>query len=399
MRVYQKENLRKKEIIFLTAAFLKFLVQALNMSVIPTMIGAETCQKLFKVFTYTSYLLVALGVAISLDTSYSKRETVIMSIMLVVTVAGSIYSGNDILLLMLYVYGAKDISIERVIRWFCAWMITAFVLIVAGSQIGLIENWVFFAETSRPRWGLGYTYPTHTSSVLFMCVLLFCYVRKDKLSVWEILLIEAVNYWMYKYTDSRAGVMLVALIPIVFYLMKFIKQPIRESKLECILKFSFLICAAAIWIMTICYNGTGILGKIDSILSSRLYYGQYSMRTYGVHLFGQKIQWVGWGGIGYTKQELSGVYNYVDSSYLQLLLVNGLLVWTMIMVGWTITSIYAVNRNNRYLAWALAFLALYCMVEQWLMNLGANPFLLFWAEPLFASSAQKTISFSWDRKV
>ncbi len=132
--------------------------------------------------------------------------------------------------------------------------------------------------------------------------------------------------------------------------------------------------------------GKGILGLMNTLLSSRLSIAQSSIKLYGIHLFGQNIHWVGWGGWGHTQTQLSGVYNYVDTSYLKLLLDNGLIVWFVIMLGWTITSVKAYKTNNRYLLFALAFLAVYCLVEQWLMNLGANPFVIYLALFIFGDT-------------
>ena len=142
--------------------------------------------------------------------------------------------------------------------------------------------------------------------------------------------------------------------------------------------------------MTMKYNDQGILKSINSLLSNRLYYSQYSMKTYGVHLFGQKIAWVGWGGYGHTTFQLTQTYNYVDTSYLKLLLENGILVWGVIMLGWTWTSVCAYKHNNIYLLLSLGILAGYCMVEQWLMNIGANPFVLMLAYPIYGMQGTKT---------
>lgn len=384
MRVFRDYKISKRECIFLVAVLLKLVVQMLGMSVIPNLIGTGAFQKISKLATYSSYALVLLS--IYMDVKFTRKDIMSIAVIAAVTVVGSYFAGNKIMLLMLYVYGSKNIDLERMMSWICLVSGALFSFIVAGSKIGIIENWDFFTDTSRPRWGLGFSYPTHTSSALFIVVLLFCYVRKEKLRIWQIVLIEAVNWWMYLYTDSRAGAMLVALLPVVFYLLRFLKKPIRSSRLAWILELAFPVCAIVIIVMTVAYNQKGVLKLINDFLSDRLKYSQYSLQTYGVHLFGQHIEWVGWGGIGHTQTQLAGVYNFVDSSYLQLLLTEGIVVWSMIMLLWTASSFFAVASNNRYLAWALAFLALYCVVEQWLMNIGANPFLIFLSQPLFCSA-------------
>ena len=372
---------REKEIVFFIAVLLKMVVQTVSMSVIPVMVGQELCRNVFKIMTYSSYLLVI--VSFVLNPYFKARELITIAIIVAVSVVGSYFSGNEIMLTMIYIYGAKNISIEKTVKRLSICYILIFLCIVAGSQIGIVEDWDFFAGTDRPRWGLGYTYPTHTSSVLFMVILLYCYLRKRNLKIIEVFLILLLDYWVYKKTDSRAGALLSAMVPILFIFLRLCKKKTYQSKIAWLLQWAFPVCGLLIFFLTINYKDQGIYKTINSLLSSRLYYSQYSMRTYGVHLFGQKIEWVGWGGIGHIQKELTGVYNFVDTSYLKLLLENGIIVWALIMFAWTCTSINAYRKSNMYLLWSLGTLAVYCMAEQWLMNLGANPFVLFLSYPVF----------------
>ena len=195
-----RRSLYKKEQLFFFAILAKMIVQSISMSVIPEMIGMDLCKYIFKIMTYSSYLIVV--VSFLLDPFFKARELIIISIVIAVSVAGSVFSGNEIMLTIIYLYGAKNINIERVIKKLGICNLLLFSLIILLSQIGIIEDWDFFKNTDRPRWGLGYTYPTHTSSALFMAVLLFCYIKKSKLNLFYIVLIEMINYWVFRRTDS-----------------------------------------------------------------------------------------------------------------------------------------------------------------------------------------------------
>lgn len=375
-------GLTGREIIFLIAAILKMIVEMMNLTVIPFMGSQAFYALLFKIMTYSSYLLVV--VSFLLTPGMKTKEFVKVLIIVAITAIGSVFIGNGILLTLIYLYGAKDINVEKVF-WIVGYLyIIIFILIILFSLVGVIDNWDFPQGGIRPtRWGLGFTYPTHTSSVLFMAFLIFCYLKKERMTILMVVILEVINLGIFLYTDSRAGMMLSSVTPIVFYLLKFTKKEYSKNKVGWILQFSFPLCAVITYICTMLYNGQGILEKINGWLSGRLYYSNYSMNIYGVHLFGQRIQWVGWGGIGHTQTQLSDVYNFVDSSYLKLLLENGIIVWLLIMVLWITISIYAYRNNKKYLLWALTFLAIYCTVEQWLMNLGTNPFLIFLALCIF----------------
>ena len=314
-------------------------------------------------------------------------------VLVAITSIGSYFAGNEIMLTLIYLYGAKDIDVEKVFQIIGYLYILLFILIVTLSFLGIIENWEYAPDGARAaRYCLGYTYPTHTSSVLFMSVLIFCYIRKERLNLVHVAVLELINLWIFFFTDSRSGMMMCAMIPIVFYLLKFRKKEFRKSILGWLQQWSFPVCAILIYVTTkfYTYRESGIMYRIDKWLSWRLYYSNYSLNKYGVHLFGQKIEWIGYGGLGHTKTQLADIYNFVDTSYLKLLLDNGLIVWLLIMIMWTTVSIIAYRKNQRYLTWALTFLAIYSLVEQWLMNLGTNPFLLFLGVYIFRAIVQKT---------
>lgn len=380
-------DLTGREILFIIAVVLKMIVEVLSLTVIPYMAGQEFCGIVFKILTYTSYGLVV--VSFLLTPKITTAELIRIMVLVAVTAVGSYFAGNGIMLTLIYLYAAKDIDVEKVFRILGYIYILLLILIIVLSLLGIIENWDYSQSKDRPtRWCLGYTYPTHTSSVLFMAILIYCYIQKERLNLIQIAILELANLWLFTYTDSRAAMMICAVIPIVFYLLKFRKKEFRKSILGWLQQWSFPLSAILIYAVTMAYKATGFFAKLDIWLSGRLRYSYYSMNEYGIHLFGQKIEWVGYGGMGHTFTSLKDVYNFVDSSYLKILLENGLIVWLLIMIMWTAVSIIAYRNNKRYLTWALTFLAVYSMVEQWLMNLGTNPFLIFLGAYIFRAVIQ-----------
>ena len=390
-----KLTLSKREMLFLTAVVLKMMAQTISISVIPFMIGEGISTYVFKFMTYSSYLLVLLSFFI--DVKITKIEICKIILLVLVTIVGSYYAGTDIMLTLVFIYGLKNIAPEKIVKKAGKIYICIFSIIVFCSVIGIIENWDFFADTDRPRWGLGYTYPTHTSSVFFMAVLLFCYIKRNRITIIWVLCIEGLNIWLFSYTDSRAGMILSAITPVVFWAIKHNRK--SKSVIDWLLQWAFPICALLMIFMSLKYDGSGVLNKVNALLSDRLYLSGKALKTYGIHLFGQKIAWIGLGGMGHTQTALSGEYNYVDSSYIRILLDNGALIWSMLIVGWTNTSIKAYKTHNRYLLWTLALLAAYFIIEQWLMNLGANLFLLYLSYNLYNPLKKKNTCYCFGESI
>ena len=57
---------------------------------------------------------------------------------------------------------------------------------------------------------------------------------------------------------------------------------------------------------------------VNDLLTGRLSLSYEGIQNYGIHLFGQAIEWVG-GTVYYDTETDFSSYNYVDSSYIQLL--------------------------------------------------------------------------------
>lgn len=75
--------------------------------------------------------------------------------------------------------------------------------------------------------------------------------------------------------------------------------------------------------------------------------GQWAIQKYGITVFGQPIEWV---GAGILNDGFAENYNYVDCSYLQLLLMYGIIPFIFI-IGIYIYGIFRSIKNDNY--WAV----------------------------------------------
>lgn len=363
----------RRELLFFVALFLEVLAMLISLTTIPYMVNTDICNLFLRFLRYLGYILVLFKIL--LDT-YDKKELLKTCCIILLLLGNALFVGNAVLCGFLFIWGAKNINFEKIAPIMLVWFLAGVIITIGGSQIGFIDDWSYFATSSRPRNAIGYFYPSHAASALLYTVLLFCYVFKQRLKVWHIVLIELLNYWQYCQTDSRTGFVLVLVIPVAFYLLKYLKKDIFGTVLGNILSMAFPISLVVSLFTSLAYHPTGNWQKLNSFLSGRLQLGHDALYDYGVHLFGQKIEWIGYGGLGHSVQELKGTYNYVDCSYIKILLENGIVIWVIFMLGFCIASIYAVRENNKYMALALAFVAGYSIIEPRLIEIGFNPFVL-----------------------
>lgn len=85
-------------------------------------------------------------------------------------------------------------------------------------------------------------------------------------------------------------------------------------------------------------------------------------------LLGTKIEW-----IGFSHNATAGAYNYVDCSYMQILLENGLIPLVIIIAVYTYIMYMAVKEKDFYLQTAVLLITAFSITEPRLLNLAYNP--------------------------
>ena len=130
-----------------------------------------------------------------------------------------------------------------------------------------------------------------------------------------------------------------------------------------------LICSFSIAIHAFYNSSSRIWRAFNDLLSGRLELGKNGIADFGYTLFGQKIEWIGFSleGTGTEK------YNYVDCSYLRLLLEYGLFFLIVVIFIYSIIMYKAISQKNYFLAWVIAFVLVISITEPRLMNLTFNP--------------------------
>ena len=374
---------RSREAIYCAALMLAMFCFIADTSVLPYMLGEAVSDMILKILRYLSYALVVCSIV--LRPGYSVRTIASVALVMLLAALNARHVGNTLMLTLLFAVGMIGMDYHRVAKAQLALMTAMFLFIVIGSLAGLMENWGFDLTTKRPRYCLGFFYPSHTASLFFYGVLLFCFVMGSRLRLWHIGVIALMDLWQYTYTDARAGTVLALLAAVCVWLSRFGKAPGRVVRV--LLPSAFVLCAAACLILTWAYqSGPVDLTALDNLLAKRLSMQQNALQSFSVRPFGQQITWIGHGGTGHTQLAAGERYNYVDSSYIKVLLDQGAVMWAVLLAGFTAASVRAVRRGEWALVIVLAFSAVYASVEQWWIHLGYDPFFIL-IGALFAPDA------------
>lgn len=244
-------------------------------------------------------------------------------------------------------------------------------LTVILSLLGIIPNDVSLSNAGgfyRERYSLGFLYTTYFPNYLLSVLIEFYYLKRE--SKWDFLsliIFAILNIVSYKYTMTRLSYGMIWMI-LLLSLLKRYRYPIRAIEImkRCFYRYSFLICAGIALLLTALYDSQNRwLKMLNDLLSQRLRFGQNGLMLWGVSLFGASVEW----------NTDASSYNYVDSSYVNILICYGVIIFLFVVIGFTITQAKTSKNRNETLCVCLSIWAVRGIVDPQLFLIWFNPFM------------------------
>ena len=256
---------------------------------------------------------------------------------------------------------------------------------------------------------------TDFASHYFWIIGPYLWFRGKKITWGELFALAGLNLFVYSLTASKTTLLCISVLLFFAFIMKLcsmfkakglnlmIPQQLKSvgrgilSVFDYCCKYSFLIAAAvAIFLAVIYTNSSPFLVKLNNMLHWRLSLGHRGIVEYGIHFFTSYIPIYG------MSSSADGFYNFIDCSYMKLLLSNGILMLVFYLLSMTAIQI----RHKKYIYGAaiLAVCALSCFEEHHLSEVPYNFFVLIlfsdfdlenkFIEPVYKRKTDKLLLYS-----
>lgn len=388
MRRLEKININEIMYIIFAIYMLDLL---LGFTVLPKTYA--TLDIILKLLRYVSY--IAFITKILIDLKHDKKITISIILLSIVALIVVIFSKNkSIIFLFLALMASRKLKKNKLLKIIYYIFFVTYIIIIALALLNIIPDWTF-KRGNTIRHSLGYIYATDCIGIYLAIIFMYAFLKKSKANLLEIMSLELINIFLYKYTDGRLSFILISILLCMLVLSKIsiIKKLFNSKETQKIIK---IICYSLPIIMFIAYNcltyaysqNSGIAKKIDKLLSSRLKYTAQAYETYGVPIFGKNIEWHGWGGYGYTNLDKMDEfeYNFVDSSYARLIFDYGIVFSLIVILMYTYILIKNFNKRNYWTVFLLILVLIWSFIEPYIINLGRNPLTLLLV-PIFELGA------------
>lgn len=294
-------------------------------------------------------------------------------------------SSNSILTIILFAFTATDINQDKTAQ-ICFNTISGMLLfVIICSKLGIINDYIYIMA-GYPRHFLGFLYALQPAGLMLELIALNVYIhRKRKKNIMLAILIVA-ELWIYRETRARLTLFL-SLVLAAYYIIDKYKPKLSQRRLLVFLEWTAFIWAPLLSIyLTLTYND-GSKWKIilNKMFADRLKYGNQSIMTYGIHLWGKNISWSGMGLNPSGQRTLANVWNgydWVDNAYIQAVQLYGLIIIISLLVLITF-ALYCLAKNKNYcLCFILLIYAIYGMIDTAILTLFYNVFWIFLAQGL-----------------
>ncbi|KGE73227.1 hypothetical protein [Limosilactobacillus reuteri] len=322
---------------------------------------------------------------------WSKKELFVISILILLgMITWRMAHELQLLTIVPFVVGAKNVNFKDIITWYMYLNVILLLTMAIFSLLGIIPNLIYRAAPRPPRYSLGLIYTSSLATHYFYLVLAYCYLRFSKLRWTDYLLIIIGDVIFMMITNTKLD--FIATL-IVIPVMVIAQRAFRGHKLSEILA-SFWWMAVPITSSIIIFasyfydDSNHIMKAVDDLTSGRLGLGHRALTNYDIHILGQTIVEHTYGGSNGLKlaNQLDGVshYFFIDSSYIRMFLLWGLLVFILIIVYMTYIAMRSIFRRTFVLAAIILIASLNFMFEPDIIKIIYDPFLLaLFATPCF----------------
>ena len=340
-------------------------------------LGFYEWQKIFILFIIPAFFFGLLKILIS---RYTKRQRVIVIVLLIMTAVVCYESGEvGILFVMFTILGMKNISVDKVLR-LGLWVWTICAVLLSVISYFMIEQTVYRIDNKLGlgyifRWSLGFTHPNTLHTTYFALCAYIIYNLRERFGFKQFILMMLGNILVVFYSVSYTG---FALVTILLAGGIYVSLRPRFCLLEkMIVNLALPLCLIITFVFPLLLFGTpyaGRMQRLNQMLSTRLFLSYSYLQPECLSPFGVRMSY-----LAQIRPYLS-----IDNSYIWALVHDGVIPFVLFILAYFVLIFdYSRRQKTRELLLIVCFLGVGYM-EPLLFNTSfKNITLLFLGELLF----------------
>lgn len=313
-------------------------------------------------------VVALLSIKFLIDKNYKHIVPFLFIMALFIWVGLNVTNVRELILIIFFMFEARNVDLNKAFRIYARILLIGSLITVTASLFGLIGQQI----TSNGRHFLGFTWTTYAPNILMTILMAWAYIhKKNRNTMFTLSVLILIDIFYFFATKTKASCIenILLLVMTALYDSKILKIP-QNRFLKFIIMFIFPIMFGITMLFTFYYPKVGWLQQFNSMfLNNRLNYNLVAFTKYPVNMFGNLMSW--------NMSESNGIgYFYVDSSYVQILLQYGVVVFVFILAIFTLLMREYIKNNDTMGVICLSIIALHSITDPQLFILMYNPFLL-----------------------
>ena len=271
------------------------------------------------------------------------------------------------------VFSARDIDFRKLLGTFSVATFLVLCLTIYAGQKGIITN-MFMSADGGYRYSLGFNYVSFASQRMFFALCSYLMYRGKKISYMELLALFLATIYMYQQTSTSSPfylsilILTYALFSIKIFKKEFIIGNFWSKEFA---HYGFIVALAII--LYFCFYSSGNLFHfVDKFTHNRLRLSVEGFQNFGVHLFGQRISFKTLDIFG----NFTSDYNFIDSSFVQLFVIDGLIVAGFMLFAITNVMKYFLSIRKDIVLVCLGIMIIHGMFDPQMLVLQYSPLIL-----------------------
>lgn len=280
----------------------------------------------------------------------------------------------------LLIVGAGTIDFKKLLKVFICFSSITLISTILLNMLKVIPSVVLLLD-GRLRNSLGFYYVSFASAIMFFYICAYLIYRGINITYKELIALVIADIFVFSYTKTNNPFILSIFFIIYVVIYKITNQRIL-TKFR-ILKFisGFIFPLSFIFLLWLLRKApVSFFNQMNKLVSYRLSFSIGALDNYGIKPLGQKILMI-------TTDALGGFggdnYNYIDSFYIQNLIINGWIFIIFVLWGYTVIAFRAIQEKKEILVMALIVLALHAMFDPQLFWTWYSPFSLILGQIFF----------------
>ena len=325
-------------------------------------------------------VLILLVVNIVLFQRYTLRDIVVIAFGTLLIGYATITSNyNTLMAAWIFIVAAKQVDFSRIIKLVYYAQLMSLIIVLSMYYSKYIED-VAIYRGRLIRHSLGFVHPNQLGVVVFLLGAYRLYVRRNKASILDILILLLLAYFVKTVPNSKTSY--YALFILAFILLVHIVIERLGGNFDYSSNVYIFIAAFAnvfsIFMSLINVKKMPILKQIDSLMSSRFSMCNRTYNYYGITWFGQDVQ------LFIKKVALGKYYHFwLDNAYMALLLRYGIIVYLSFSFIYIMSMLIQKKKKNYLIVELMCLYAIYGIMENNFFSISQNLFLLLFECVLF----------------